>query len=127
MATVFETGSFESVAKAASELFQRGRDGTILLDKALLGNQVCGIIAFTSELVLGKPGELVPIGDIAKPHVTEEEAFEYLKFVEMHGLPKTGVAKAMYLAALVQLVRAVVPFLPEPYATLARTLLDLIG
>lgn len=125
--TVFPVGDFQTVAKAASELFARARNQTILIDVALLGNQVSGIAAFTVDLTLGHPGELVPIGNESLPNVTEQEAADYLKFVGDNGLPSSGASKAMYVAALLALLKTVVPYLPEPYKSSLQVLLNLIG
>lgn len=127
MATIFAVGTFEQTALAASEIFSRIRDKTIDDDKALLGNQACGIAAFGVELVLGKPGDVVvPIGAVKAAEMTTEEAESYLAFVATQGMPKSG-DKSQYIAALVALAKLVQPYLPPTAQAAVAVLLSLLG
>lgn len=125
MPTIFPVGTMTDVASATLEIAKRVKDGVVLEDTALLGNQVFGICGVVSDKVLGSPEAIVPVG--AAP-MTYDTAIAQLELFAAGEEPKTGMMVSFAtIQAIIAVLRFVAPRLPEPYATIVKGLLSLLG
>lgn len=125
MPTKFPVGTVTDAAAATLEIAKRIKDGELLNDLPLLGNQAVGIAGVVVDKVLGTPETFVPIG---ASEITLEGAVDHLELVASAGEPKTGaIPSFVTLQAILFVLRSAVPLLPEPYKSALRTLLELVG